>query len=70
MVELDNPLTRVNRAQFIVDHLGLEPGMSVLDAGCGPGQQRLYPGCRLLVRCERSYPRAVLAVDSQVLLTR
>ncbi|MGD1994195.1 MAG: methyltransferase domain-containing protein [Anaerolineae bacterium] len=41
MVELDNPLTRVNRAQFIVDHLGLEPGMKVLDAGCGPGRVTL-----------------------------
>jgi SAM-dependent methyltransferase len=38
MVELDNPFTRVNRAQFIVDHLGLDPGMTVLDAGCGPGR--------------------------------
>ncbi len=41
MVELDNPLTRVNRAQFIVDHLGLDPGMNVLDAGCGPGRVTL-----------------------------
>lgn len=38
MVELDNPFTRVNRARFIVDHLGLDPGMNVLDAGCGPGR--------------------------------
>jgi len=38
MVELENPFTRVNRAQFIVDHLGLEPGMTILDAGCGPGR--------------------------------
>jgi ubiquinone/menaquinone biosynthesis C-methylase UbiE len=38
MVELDNPFTQVNHAQFIVDHLGLEPGMTALDAGCGPGR--------------------------------
>jgi len=41
MVELDNPFTRVNRAQFIVDHLDLEPSMKVLDAGCGPGRVTL-----------------------------
>lgn len=41
MVELENPFTRVNRAQFIVDHLELEPGMKVLDAGCGPGRLTL-----------------------------
>ena len=41
MVELDNPFTRVNRAGFIVDHLGLNPGMNVLDAGCGPGRVTL-----------------------------
>ena len=41
MVELDNPFTRVSRAAFIVDHLQLEPGMKVLDAGCGPGRVTL-----------------------------
>ena len=41
MVELDNPFTRVNHAQFIVDHLELGPGMKVLDAGCGPGRVTL-----------------------------
>jgi ubiquinone/menaquinone biosynthesis C-methylase UbiE len=41
MVELDNPFTEVNRAAFIVEHLGLEPGMRVLDAGCGPGRLTL-----------------------------
>jgi len=37
-VELDNPLARTNRAAFIVEALGLERGMKVLDAGCGPGR--------------------------------
>ncbi|MEI7611729.1 MAG: class I SAM-dependent methyltransferase [Betaproteobacteria bacterium] len=41
MVELDNPFTETNRAAFIVEHLALEPGMSVLDAGCGPGRLTL-----------------------------
>ncbi|MEW6543908.1 MAG: hypothetical protein AB1411_09895 [Nitrospirota bacterium] len=34
-VELDNPFTKTNRAAVIVDHLGLQPGMTVLDLGCG-----------------------------------
>ena len=38
LVELDNPFTKTNRAAFIVDRLGLEAGMTVLDAGCGPGR--------------------------------
>lgn len=38
MVEIDNPFTKTCRAQTIIEHLGLEPGMSVLDAGCGPGR--------------------------------
>lgn len=38
LVELDNPFTRTNRAAFIVDRLAPEPGMAVLDAGCGPGR--------------------------------
>src|SRR5690625_5054430 len=37
-VELDTPLARTNRAAFIVEALGLERGMKVLDAGCGPGR--------------------------------
>jgi len=41
MVELDNPFTQVSRADFIVAHLQLEPGMKVLDAGCGPGRVTL-----------------------------
>jgi len=38
LVELDNPFTKTNRAAVIVQHLGLRPGMAVLDAGCGPGR--------------------------------
>lgn len=38
LVELDNPFTRTNRASFIVETLALSPGMTVLDAGCGPGR--------------------------------
>lgn len=38
LVELDNPFTKTNRSAFIVERLGLAPGMAVLDAGCGPGR--------------------------------
>jgi 2-polyprenyl-3-methyl-5-hydroxy-6-metoxy-1,4-benzoquinol methylase len=37
-VELDNPFTETNRADVIVRHLDLQPGMAVLDVGCGPGR--------------------------------
>ena len=38
LVELDNPFTKTNQAAVIVERLELEPGMAVLDAGCGPGR--------------------------------
>jgi len=38
MVEMDNPFTETNRASVILSLLGLQPGMKVLDAGCGPGR--------------------------------
>lgn len=38
MVELDNPFTRINRAAVIIENAELQPGMKVLDAGCGPGR--------------------------------
>ncbi len=38
MVEMDNPFTKTNRASVIISLLGLQPGMKVLDAGCGPGR--------------------------------
>lgn len=41
MVEMDNPFTKYNRAEVIVEFLGLSPEMTVLDAGCGPGRLTL-----------------------------
>lgn len=38
LVELDNPFTKTNRAAFIIEHLEIEPGMTVVDVGCGPGR--------------------------------
>ena len=38
LVEIDNPFTKTNRAAVIVQHLDLQPGMAVLDVGCGPGR--------------------------------
>src|SRR5262252_5427110 len=59
LVELDNPFTKTNRAATIIEHLSLQPGMIVLDAGCGPG--------RLTVPVARQVgPRGqVVAVDLQ-----
>lgn len=41
LVELDNPILKNNSARRIVHHLALEPGMHVLDVGCGPGRLTL-----------------------------
>ena len=38
LVELDNPFTKTNRAAYIIETLELSSGMTVLDAGCGPGR--------------------------------
>jgi len=38
VVERDNPFSRINRAQSIIKNAGIKEGMSVLDAGCGPGR--------------------------------
>jgi SAM-dependent methyltransferase len=37
-VERDNPFAKATKAAFIVETLALTPGMTVLDAGCGPGR--------------------------------
>src|SRR6516165_5387964 len=38
LVELDNPFSKTNRAATIIERLHLQPGMAVLDVGCGPGR--------------------------------
>ena len=38
LVELDNPILRSNNARAILARLDLQPGMRVLDFGCGPGR--------------------------------
>ncbi len=38
LVEMDNPFTETNHASVIIQLLDLQPGMRVLDAGCGPGR--------------------------------
>ncbi|MDK2980755.1 MAG: hypothetical protein PWQ55_1102 [Chloroflexota bacterium] len=59
MVELDNPIFRNDSAKVIVSHLDLQPGMQVLDYGCGPGRLSL-PMARVLAPQGR-----VTAVDLQ-----
>lgn len=41
LVERDNPFARASWSSVIVEHLDIEPGMRVLDAGCGPGRVTL-----------------------------
>jgi len=38
LVELENPFTETARSTVIIKNLDLLPGMTVLDAGCGPGR--------------------------------
>jgi len=38
LVEIENPFTRISRSLVVVQHLDLQPGMTVLDIGCGPGR--------------------------------
>ena len=38
MVEMENPLAKNSQAKTILAGLGVAEGMTVLDAGCGPGR--------------------------------
>jgi|SRR5699024_9356110 len=37
-VELDNPFTKNNRSEVIIQHTNIKRGMHVIDVGCGPGR--------------------------------
>jgi ubiquinone/menaquinone biosynthesis C-methylase UbiE len=64
IVELDNPIARSQKAEDIVQRLELQPGMRVLDAGCGPG--------RVTVRLARAVGTEgeVVALDVQAEMLR
>ena len=59
MVELDNPFTKTNRAAVIIEYLDIQPGMAVMDVGCGPGRLTI-PAARQVGEEGR-----VMAVDIQ-----
>jgi ubiquinone/menaquinone biosynthesis C-methylase UbiE len=41
LVEIDAPIFKTARAAQIIEHLAIQPGMTILDAGCGPGRLTL-----------------------------
>jgi ubiquinone/menaquinone biosynthesis C-methylase UbiE len=59
LVEWDTPFSKINRADTIVQHLDLQPGMKVLDVGCGPGRLTIPVAQRIGSQGE------VVAVDIQ-----
>ena len=59
LVEMDNPFTSTNRAAIILERLDVQPGMVVLDAGCGPGRLTIPAARRVGAGGE------VVAVDLQ-----
>lgn len=38
LIERDNPLWKIHRSDRIIENADIQPGMVVLDAGCGPGR--------------------------------
>jgi len=38
MVEIENPFVSISRSDSVISNTGMKEGMSVLDAGCGPGR--------------------------------
>lgn len=38
---MDNPLTKSNKAKVIIEQSNIQPGMHVIDFGCGPGRLTL-----------------------------
>jgi 2-polyprenyl-3-methyl-5-hydroxy-6-metoxy-1,4-benzoquinol methylase len=38
LLEIQNPFLKASHAGTVMEHLDLEPGMTVLDVGCGPGR--------------------------------
>jgi ubiquinone/menaquinone biosynthesis C-methylase UbiE len=65
LLEIENPFAKNYNASSIIQQLDLEPGMRVLDAGCGPGRVTI-PLAKAL------YPQGeVVAIDIQPrMLTR
>jgi cyclopropane fatty-acyl-phospholipid synthase-like methyltransferase len=64
LVELDNPFTEANRSDVIIQRLELQPGMTVLDIGCGPGRLTIPVA-------EQVGPQgAVVAIDLQTGMLR
>lgn len=41
LVDIEIPFARTNRTSVIIEHLDLQPGMSLLDMGCGLGRLSL-----------------------------
>jgi SAM-dependent methyltransferase len=59
LVEFDNPFTETNRTGAIIEHINLQPGMRILDIGCGPGRLTIPIAARVGPQGE------VTAVDIQ-----